>query len=388
MDGADGTAERMIPLSSARRLVHDAAGPAIQCPMSPSPPTPLEHLWQAPVIVWVVLAGEGLAAVLALGTGPDQGRWVYFGLSSFVIQWVSLTTLGALYLFRKGLTRLRPAYIAYFALFALVVVSGLVCAAGWLFLRDLWPMAKSGWTSMFMRFTGIALIVGMLGLAAFLNHLRNRQLAVKAKQAELEALQARIRPHFLFNTLNTATALVHQRPQDTERMLLDLADLFRAALAGPREISLTEELALTRRYLEIEGLRFGERLQARWDLPERVPDVRVPTLSIQPLVENAIRHGIEPSPSGGVVGIEVRASAQGIAITIRNPIPERPASGRGHQVGQSSVRARIHALTQGLGQLETRQEDGHYLAVIRLPHEAGKTESSVVPAETDQVSTR
>lgn len=357
--------------------------------MKPDQPiTPLDVLWQAPVMIWMVLAGEGVAAVLTLAPGGGGSPWVYFGLTSLIVQWISLTTLGALYLLRKPLGRLRAPYVAYIALFLLVLVTWAFCGATWLLLGDLWPVVKDGWKDMFLRFTGISITVGLLALAAFQNHWRARQLAVKAKQAELEALQARIRPHFLFNTLNTATALVHQRPQDTERMLLDLADLFRAALAGPREISLAEELALTRRYLEIEGLRFGERLQARWDLPERVPDVRVPTLSIQPLVENAIRHGIEPSPSGGVVGIEVQASAQGIAITIRNPIPERPASGRGHQVGQSSVRARIHALTQGLGQLETRQEDGHYLAVIRLPHEAGKTGSSVVPAEADQVSTR
>ena len=90
---------------------------------------------------------------------------------------------------------------------------------------------------------------------------------MRAKQSELQALQARIRPHFLFNTLNTGAALVHPRPEEAERLLLDLADLFRAALAGPRQILLEDELSLARRYLEIEALRFGERLQVRWELP-------------------------------------------------------------------------------------------------------------------------
>ncbi|MGX5732176.1 sensor histidine kinase [Pseudoxanthomonas beigongshangi] len=350
--------------------------------------TPLDALWQAPVLIWVVLAGEGVAAVLTLAPGSGENPWVYFGLTSLTIQWISLTTLGALYLMRQPLGRLRPPYVAYFTLFLLLLVTWIFCAVTWLLVGDLWPQVRDGWQDMFLRFTGIAIAVGLLGLAAFQNHWRARQLAVKAKQAELEALQARIRPHFLFNTLNTATALLHQRPQDAERMLLDLSDLFRAALAGPREISLAEELALARRYLEIEGLRFGERLQARWELPDPLPDARVPTLSIQPLVENAIRHGIEPSPAGGTLDIEVRTSARWLTITIRNPLPERATASRGHQVGQSSVRARIHALTQGLGQLETRQEDGHYLAIIRLPHEAGTTESSVVPQASDQVSTR
>src|SRR5690606_11628475 len=106
--------------------------------------------------------------------------------------------------------------------------------------------------------------------------------AVRAKQAELEALQARIRPHFLFNTLNTGAALVHARPGEAERLLLGLSDLFRAALAGPGELPLEDELGLARRYLEIEALRFGPRLQVNWQLPAPLPEVWVPTLSIQP----------------------------------------------------------------------------------------------------------
>jgi two-component system sensor histidine kinase AlgZ len=246
-----------------------------------------------------------------------------------------------------------------------------VCAAGWWVFWDVWPMAQDGWTPMFLRFTGIALIVGMLGLAAFLNHWRARQLAVKAKQSELEALQARIRPHFLFNTLNTGAALIHQRPQDAERVLLDLADLFRAALAGPREIPLAEELALARRYLEIEHLRFGDRLRVHWQVTGDVPVLPVPTLSIQPLVENAIRHGVEPDPQGGDIWVEVTSDTSWLVVTVRNTLPARPSTTPGHQVGQSSVRARIHALTQGRGELSAGRDGEQYVAMIRLPVGAG-----------------
>jgi two-component system sensor histidine kinase AlgZ len=333
---------------------------------------PLDALWQAPVIVWAIMAGEGLAAVLALAPGAGASPWVYFGVTSLVVQWVSLSTLGALYLFRRPLAKLRPNWIAYAALLALVTVTALVCAAGWLLLRDLWPLARDGWLPMFLRLTGIAVIVGLLGLAAFLNHWRVRQLAVRAKQAELEALRARIRPHFLFNTLNTGAALVHQRPADAEQLLLDLADLFRAALAGPQEIPLAEELALVRRYLEIEALRFGERLRVNWQLPDDFPTVAIPTLSVQPLVENAIRHGIEPSARGGEIDIAVTTSERWAEISVRNALPGAVAKTFGHQVGQSSVRARLQALAQDHGQLETRVEDGHYIATIRLPLSQGR----------------
>lgn len=329
--------------------------------------TPLDALWQASVIVWVLLAGEGLAVILALAPGAGDNRLVYFGITSLVAQWISLTTLGVLYLFRKRLARLRPTLIAYSALLALVLATALICSAGWLLLRDLWPMAHDGRLPMFLRLTGIALIVGLLGLAAFLNHWRTRQMAVRAKQSELEALRARIRPHFLFNTLNTGAALVHLRPADAEQLLLDLADLFRAALAGPQEIELADELALTRRYLEIEAMRFGARLQVHWRLPDALPQAMVPTLSVQPLVENAIRHGIEPSPGGGSIAIEVAEGPDWIEIVIRNALPVSATRTKGHRIGLDAVRARIDALTQGHGRLETQIVDDCYVATIRLP---------------------
>lgn len=337
-------------------------------PRSDIPTTPLDALWQAPVIVWVLLAGEGLAIVLALAPGAPDGRLIYFGLASFAIQWATLLALGGLYVLRRPLARLRPQYIAYAALGLLMLAAWLVAGAIWLLPGKASPLSGADWQSLGLRFVGIALTVGLLSLAAFHNHLRAQQLAVKAKQAELEALQARIHPHFLFNTLNTGAALVHQRPADAEQLLLDLADLFRAALAGPREIPLEDELALARRYLEIESLRFGERLRIDWRLPETLPAVTLPTLSIQPLVENAIRHGVEPLAGGGSIEIEVTSDARTVRVTVRNPVPtanRRVASG--YQVGLSSVRARIRALTQDQGRVETSTGDGFYTVMIVLP---------------------
>ncbi|MDQ3039350.1 MAG: histidine kinase [Pseudomonadota bacterium] len=191
---------------------------------------------------------------------------------------------------------------------------------------------------------------------------------LRAKQAELEALQARIRPHFLFNTLNTGAALIRGQPGAAETLLLDLADLFRAALAAPHEITLAEELGLTRRYLEIEALRFGDRLQTHWDLPDPLPAVLVPALSIQPLAENAIRHGIESSAEGGQLAISVDTDDQRVRISVRNPIRAGFTTGlKGHQVGLASVRARIEAVSHGMGRLETRVEDDCYVATLTIP---------------------
>jgi two-component system sensor histidine kinase AlgZ len=331
-------------------------------------PTPLDVLWQANVLAWVLLAGEGVAVVLTLAARNQGDGWIHFALTSMVIQWVSLLTLAELYLLRRSLNPLRPQYVAYVALGLLLINTCVVTGAAWLLVRDLWSMTQDGWQSLFLRLSGIALTVGLLGLAAFLNHWRARQLAVRAKQSELESLQARIRPHFLFNTLNAGAALIHARPGEAERLLLDLADLFRAALAGPSELPLSEELTLARHYLEIEKLRFGERLRVQWRLPDTLPVIDVPTLSIQPLVENAIRHGVEPTTEGGEICIEVIQQAGWVLITISNALPESTAfATKGHQVGLNSVRARVTALTHGRGSLETTMADGRYIAVIRLP---------------------
>lgn len=325
-------------------------------------------LWQPTTLIWVVLGGEGLAALFALVPNDGQGRWIQFGLASFMIQWVLLLTLGGLYLLRERLRAVRPLLIACLAITLLVLSMWIACGVAWLVLDGEWGMSRNAWGGMVARFTAVTLTVGMLGLAAFHNHWRTRQLAVRAKQAELEALQARIRPHFLFNTLNTGAALVHQRPEEAERLLLDLSDLFRAALAGPREITLADELALVRRYLEIEGLRFGDRLRVEWQVPAALPDLSVPALSIQPLVENAIRHGVEPVATGGDVHLQVATNGDWLEVTVANALPSAPVRPTtGHQVGLNAVRARIQAMTHGRGSVRTTTAEGRYTAVIRIP---------------------
>jgi two-component system, LytTR family, sensor histidine kinase AlgZ len=331
------------------------------------PTTPLDSLWQGRVIIWVLLAGEGVATVLTLASDVSQGRWVRFGLVSLLVQWIALLTLGGLYVLRHWLRNLRPQWIAYIALAILVLNTLAVMQLFWwtVGLSGSWSVERS---DILLRSVAIALVVGWLGLAAFQNHWNARQLAVRAKQAELSALQARVRPHFLFNTLNTGAALVHQRPDEVERLLLDLADLFRAALGGPRAIPLEEELALIRRYLEIESLRFRDRLRVQWSLPETLPDVRVPTLSIQPLVENAIKHGIERISGGGEVIIRVQTDRDEVKIVIENPIPtDSSASARGHNVGLPASSAQIETFTEGRGSVEARIQDGIFVATVHLP---------------------
>jgi Predicted signal transduction protein with a C-terminal ATPase domain len=335
----------------------------------PKPPvSPLDALWRADVVLWVLIAGEGLAIVLTLGQGEGAPDWVYFGLASFWIQWVALLSWGTLYLLRRALVRMPPLGIGGLALGLGLVYCGVLALAGGAILHLGQQGQPLDGADLLLRSWGIALTVGLLGLAAFQNYWRGQVHALRAKQAELEALQARIRPHFLFNTLNTGAALVHQRPEEAERLLLDLADLFRAALAGPKDISLADEVALVRRYLEIEGLRFGLRLRVEWVLPATLPAVLVPALSIQPLVENAIRHGVEPSTEGGTITIEVTEAGGFAQVRVENPLPDASRSPvAGYRVGLRSVQARIQALSHGRGSVETQTKGGRYAIVLRLP---------------------
>lgn len=311
----------------------------------------------------VILSGEALALVLTLAPAVDGNRLVYFGLASIMTQWIALLSLCLLYLGRDRLRALPPHYVAWIAvpvvMFAATAMSVAVHLAMPLFaIRPDQALLPGS-----LRTMGLFGVIGFFAALAFQNHWRSRQLAVRAKQAELDALRARVNPHFLFNALNTATALVHSRPQQAEQVLVDLSDLFRAALTRGGEHLLAEEVLLVKRYLEIEQLRLGSRLRVDWRLPASLPAVSVPTLALQSLVENAVQHGIEPLDAGGVLEIEVEPGEGHVLARIANPVPadadERRRAPRGHGVGLAAARTRIESM-QPPGRLQVREGDGRH----------------------------
>lgn len=339
--------------------------------MSLAPHSPLDTLAQPQTVIAALISGEGLAMVLALASNTGQDRWLYFGLASLLIQWVALLTLATIYSLRKAIGGFHPVYLAWIALFVMLLNTWLVGTLAWVSLEDAWPTDET-WTGFLFRLTGIALVLGLMALAIFRSHWYVKQLALRTKQAELESLQARTHPHFLFNTLNTGAALVHARPDAAETLLLDLADLFRAALTGPRHIPLEQEIDLSRRYLSIEHLRLGRRLDVRWEVPEPLPEVCVPALSLQPLVENAVRHGVEPIEGGGRIDILVTTDLEHLLLTVRNDVPtDGSASGRkGHGVGLASLAHRISEMTDGRGEVRTELTGGRHVATMRIPLQA------------------
>lgn len=348
----------------------------------PTPTSPLDSLWHPHAITATVLAGEALALVLALSPAGLEDFWVRFGLASLAIQWVGLSTLLAIYLLRRQLAGLSPAALAWCSLVLLLGITALVTWFGLALLAPAVDGNGSGRLLFLVRALAIALVVGLLGLVAFQNYSSSKQLALRAKQAELEALQARIRPHFLFNTLNSVATLLHARPDDAERIVLDLSDLFRAALAEPGWVPLEHELDLCRRYLAVEQQRFGDRLRVEWRLPDAMSELSVPLLTVQPLVENAVAHGLADGSEGRRLGIEVAKSADGLEIVVRNPLPTAGATRHdGHGLGLSGVRARVESATSGQGSVTAGAdaEGGTFTARIVLPRASMPAASEHVP---------
>jgi two-component system, LytTR family, sensor histidine kinase AlgZ len=208
------------------------------------------------------------------------------------------------------------------------------------------------------------------GIAAIMfQWLRMRAQALLPVQtaARLAELQSRIRPHFLFNTLNTALTLVRLDPERAEGVLEDLAELFRVALSEHGDaVTLLEEVELARRYLAIEQIRFGSRLQVQWDLDDDAFIARVPPLLLQPLVENAVRHGVEPSPEGGTIQVRTRVRLGRAEILIQNRVPPE-ASLPGNGMALRNVRERLRLMHDVAAQFEARRDGDMFRVQILIP---------------------
>ena len=185
--------------------------------------------------------------------------------------------------------------------------------------------------------------------------------------AKLAELQSRIRPHFLFNTLNTALSLVRLDPPRAEVVLEDLAELFRVALTDSGEsTTLTEEVELAQRYLAIEQVRFGDRLQVSWELDDDAGTARVPPLLLQPLVENAVRHGVEPTPEGGIIRIRTRVKLGRAVVSIANTVPRQPSQ-PGNGIALRNVRERVRLMHDVAAQFDARLDGNVFRVQIVVP---------------------
>jgi two-component system sensor histidine kinase AlgZ len=218
---------------------------------------------------------------------------------------------------------------------------------------------------------GPMLVLGVLIAAALLAYFR---LLTKAHspalaEARLQALQARIRPHFLFNSLNAVLALIRRDPPRAERALEDLADLFRTLMSDARQfVRLSEEIALLERYAELEQLRLGERLRITWELDAAPADALLPPLVLQPLLENAVFHGVEPGTEPAEVLVRIERRGNRVLARIENPYLEAEVQRAGNRMALENIRERLQLFFDAEARITVQAAGGRYRVEIEIPY--------------------
>ena len=332
----------------------------------------------ARAVLAVVLIVTLTAVVLAVARqNTGLNFWLDLARTSLFLLWAGMGSATALCLLRARLERLPLGTASAIALGSVLAVIALV-SLGVLWLGSsavLGPRASNlllpvAPLRFFAASLGIGAIVGALALRYFYVTGQWRRNVELQARARVRALQARIRPHFLFNSMNTIAALTRSDPARAEEAVQDLADLFRANLREQRSsITLKEELEVARIYQRIEQLRLGERLRVIWDVTELPMRVQVPGLLMQPLLENAIYHGIEPRPEGGVVTVSGSLDDGLIALTVRNPLPATgDAAHSGNRIALDNIRERLELIHPGRSTVEAQRVGDEYIVRLRFPH--------------------
>jgi len=326
----------------------------------------IPDLCQVNGVLLMLILTQLLAFMIALLQSSNQLiDWSFLGLISIFCHAIVLSCAGAICFGRRFL---RTGHLVTTTLSCLAIIVGVTLLFSWLCAFFLMPAIIANPFIFVIKNLIISLMLGGLLLRYFYLQHQWREQKQGELRARLQALQARIRPHFLFNSMNTIASLIESAPEQAEEAVLDLSTLFRATLNNQTIlIPLEEELALCRRYLNIEGLRLGKRLSVEWALEELPTQIQVPPLSLQPLLENAIYHGIQPSPDGGTIRIETSIRKQAFYIMISNPYQADQSGHRGNRIALDNIQSRLSAIFGGDAILKTSQLDGKFIVTLRIP---------------------
>ncbi len=325
-------------------------------------------------VILVIIGAEILALVLALAQTVTGGEfWARVLLISLFTQWVALGSVAVLCYFRSSINRkttLQSVLMAYGIIMSVTLVFSLFSL--WLIqYQYLYLQLNPDFAGSFIirNLVICAIVTGLVLRYFYVQHQWAANTEAEAK-ARIQALQARIRPHFLFNSMNTIASLTRSDPDQAEQAVEDLADLFRVSLAEKNVLSLKEEIAVTRTYLSIEKHRLGKRLKVEWEIDDTLDlYTKVPALMMQPLVENALYHGIEPLTEGGTVTISLLNLEDAIEVKVANPLS--PATGqqkhKGNRMAQENIRQRLQLAYGEQGKLNIKTTDDLYVVSFRIP---------------------
>ncbi|MFK7828235.1 MAG: sensor histidine kinase [Congregibacter sp.] len=338
----------------------------------------IPNLCTPQAVLLAVLLAELVVLLHVLALGPlVRFDWRSLATGSFFVQWNTLLCVALICHARGWLSRWSPGPATATAVcLALVLIISIASSVLiYRFYPLLWP-AAGGLGDWVLRNALLALTLAAIVLRY--SYLQQR-IAMQQRselQLRLDALRARIRPHFLFNTLNSIASLIAVQPDRAEQAIEDVAELFRAALTDAPYSSLGDEIHLCRLYLDIEQLRFGERLDVRWEIQDSLDQEDIPALLLQPLVENAVYHGIALLPTGGQVSVRTYADDACLVLEVENPLPQgvSASSSSGHRMALDNIRQRLDAQYGEQASLKVGQTGQTYLARIVLPLGGAVTE--------------
>ena len=316
----------------------------------------------------VVLLTELLAIIFSLVASSSGSQfWDYLALSSFLMLWIALLNAATLCLLRNWLHQQKP-YLCLAISFCLMMSISLLVT---LLVENVLMFNINAVDSLFLlRVMSISAVLYFLLLRYFYIQKQWRLNLAAQSHAEIQALRARIRPHFLFNSMNTIASLIAVSPETAEQAIEDLSDLFRASLSDKNMNNLSDEIELTKSYIAIESLRLGDRLQTEWQVDENLLDLRVPSLCLQPLAENAIYHGIEPIEKGGKIHISALQIDNKLVLSISNPLmPEKQSTAlkNGNQMAQDNIRRRLQLVYGNKGRFIINDTKENYTVSLLIP---------------------
>ena len=320
-------------------------------------------------VLRIVLLANGIALLVAVAQTTSLSALQNSLLhGSALLQPVLLSSLLVLYVLNPVLAREQHWRGVLLVAVVTAAVTVMIDALG----GELFSAPNDAGLFRYVRHALVSIAVSLMLLAYF--RLRVLALSPAKQEARLQALQARIRPHFLFNTINAVLSIVHADPKRAETALEDMADLFRMAMEEPRElVALSKEVELARQYLAIEALRLGERLAVHWDTQNMPPDALIPPLILQPLLENAVYHGIEPLSEGGIIEVRLYRDGKELHLEVRNPAPGQTAPHtNGNKMALANIRERLALLFDVEAQYQVESDADHYKVHILVPYVNGQ----------------
>ncbi len=333
----------------------------------------LPNLCTGRAVLRLIVVGQLLAIALSVAGMTSAGfNWYRFGLISVMVQWIVLASAACLCPLRGWFRRQTPEVAGGVSYCIVLLVTIFFSIAGVLIQAN--GVEGVRWYVVYSNTIVSAVFAGVVLRYFYLQQqLRNQQQA--ELYSRIQALQSRIRPHFLFNSMNSIASLIEVDPLLAERTLEDLSDLFRASLSEPGLVSLDKELDLCQRFARIEELRLGDRLKVNWIIEGKTSEVMLPSLLLQPLVENAIYHGVQPLPEGGIVDVDVHIVAGEVRLSVSNPLPAEASSGRktqGNGIAMDNMKSRLEAYYGVKARIFIVAQAGRFSVQLQLPTTVSK----------------